>query len=54
MDVYCIDQFIGETVKYECPYCGEINEFYKSTIDLFLENEINYIACEGCNTKIKI
>lgn len=54
MNEYCIYKFIGETVQYECPYCGEINKFTQQTIDLFLENEINYIFCEECGTKIKI
>lgn len=54
MNVYCINKFIGETIEYKCPHCGEINKFHKSTIDVFLENEINYIVCEGCDAKIKI
>lgn len=54
MNKYCINKFIGETIQYECPCCGEINKFYQSIINVFLENKINYIICEGCDTKIKI
>lgn len=52
-ELYLIKTFC-DIVTYECPYCGEINTFCKSTIDLFLENEIDCIVCNGCDTKIKI
>lgn len=43
-----------DIVTYECPHCGEINTFCKPMFDLFLENNIDYIVCDGCDTKIKI
>lgn len=46
--------FLGETVDYQCPYCGCINTFYKSTIEMYLENDIATILCEDCNFPINI
>lgn len=43
-----------DIVTYECPHCGEINTFCKPMFNLFLENNIDYIVCDGCDTKIKI
>ena len=50
---YLIKTFC-DIVTYKCPYCGTINTFNKSMIDLFLEHKKTYIVCEGCDTKIKI
>ena len=52
MTEHCLIKFMGENVEYKCPHCGEINIFKKSTIDMFIENNINYVICEGCGTKI--
>ena len=54
MDECYLIEFMGENVEYKCPHCGEVNIFKKSTIDMFIENNITYVVCEGCDTKIKI
>lgn len=45
---------IGEIVDYQCPYCGCINSFYKDTVKMFIENDIEIILCEDCNFTINI
>ena len=51
-EAYLIETFC-DTVTYKCPHCGAVNTFFKSTIELFHENEIDYIGCEMCDSKIK-
>lgn len=52
-EAYLIKTFC-DTVTYKCPHCGKVNKFSKSTIELFRENEIDYIYCEECDRKITL
>ena len=47
-------RILFDTVKYQCPHCGTINSFNKSTIDMFIDKGVEYIYCEDCNSKIKL
>lgn len=47
-------KILFDIITYQCPHCGTINSFNKSTIDMFTDKGVEYIYCEGCNTKIKL
>jgi uncharacterized Zn finger protein len=49
-----ITKFIGNTINYQCPYCGEINTYYESTVEMLKENGKTFIECDGCDNKIII